>query len=164
MIEVLGCPGSLVGKVKKKVREQMRDICWILFQRVTEQVVRELENEDLGELFQSSQMEMGWNQGCGKTPLQLPHYFHLLYWYSLHCCFHQLCLHLPLNAEVQESVLRQHSPWTGFQLLLVMEAVSHNLNLYHILILLKTTGFPDYHILLLLQRSSLKADHVFVEN
>lgn len=109
-------------------------------------------------------MEMGWNQGCGKTLLLQPHYFHLLYWYFLHCCFHRLFPHLPLNVKVQESVLRQHSPWRGFQLPLVMEAVSHNLNLSHKLILLKMTGFPDSHILSLLQMSWLKGDHVFVGN
>lgn len=132
VIEVLGCLGSLVGRVKRKEREQMIGICLILFQQVTEQVVKGQENGDLGELFQSCQMETGWNQGCGKTPHHQPHYFHLLYWYFLHWCFHQSFPHLPLNVKVQESVLRQHNPLRGFQLPLMMEAVSHNLNLSHI--------------------------------
>lgn len=46
---VLWYLGSLVGRVRKKVREQMIGICWILFQQVTEQVVKEQENADLGE-------------------------------------------------------------------------------------------------------------------
>lgn len=49
VIEVLGCLGSLVGRVRRKVREQMIGICWNLFQQVTEQVVKEQENADLGE-------------------------------------------------------------------------------------------------------------------
>lgn len=80
VIEVLWYLGSLVGMAGRKERERTIGICWILFQQVIEQVVQEQENGDLGELFQSCQMGMGWSQVCDKTLLHLPHYFHRLYW------------------------------------------------------------------------------------
>lgn len=48
VIEVLLCLGTLVGKAKTKVREQTINICWILLQQVTEQVVKVQENADQG--------------------------------------------------------------------------------------------------------------------
>lgn len=49
VFEVLGCLGSLVGRVRRKEREQMTGICWILFQQEIEQVVKEQENGGQGE-------------------------------------------------------------------------------------------------------------------
>lgn len=36
-----------------KAREQKRDICWILFQQATEQVVKVQENAEQGGRFQN---------------------------------------------------------------------------------------------------------------